>query len=354
MTFRDQEKERYRELKSEVFSNGAQREGTYKGTPHFFCLADRCASENLYKGIRRPAIRYFLSRDIPWHDGVCDARIPSNHLCCSQSCCINFLFHTSTRPELIKNVFGHFYPDLKEPLSIPMDLDGPAIDDRPHYVAFEWFGSHDFLREGERKGYARTRGANYTSADFAFRFRRTDGKIHLVLGEWKYTEFYNSEDLGAIPARKDNYRRAFERPDGVFSKGIKAYGSRLYDAMFYEPFYQLMRLQLLAQEMAHGADTGVGREMDADVVTVLHVCPTANQEFRNRVTSPALKSMFPNKNVFEIWDELVPKGSFMSIATENLLDQIPRGASGRDSDAWVDYLKLRYGWVSGPASAHPL
>ncbi len=36
VTFRDREKERYKELKRKLFSNEAQDEGNYRELPHFF------------------------------------------------------------------------------------------------------------------------------------------------------------------------------------------------------------------------------------------------------------------------------------------------------------------------------
>ena len=202
-------------------------------------------------------------------------------------------------------------------------------------MAFEWIGTRDYLGELKRKTGPRTRGKYFTSADFAFRFKRNDGKVHLVLGEWKYTESYGRSDLGKQkPVRKDNYREAFHRTEGVFGPQRES----LYNAFFFEPFYQLMRLQLLAQEMEAG---DLGREMEADVVSVLHICPMANGEFREAkyVTSPGLQRQFPGKETLEIWKELVPDDKFLSISVEELLNTISRHGRSLDSD-WVSYLVL--------------
>jgi len=329
MTFRDREKERYKKLKPKLFSPDAQVYGNYRGRPRHFCLADDYSSENLYQPIRAPAIEYFRSRRIPWHDGLKKGRVPSNHLCCSQSCCINFLYPMTTSPKLLTNVFQHCYPELAEPLLI--NEDSPLPNSSFPYMAFEWIGVSDYLGETKRKGRARTRGANFTSADFIFRFKREDGKIQIVLGEWKYTEDYRRLDKG-IEVRKQNYHLAFNRHGGVF----KQCDEDLYGALFFDPFYQLMRLQLLAQEMEYD------REMEAAIVSVLHICPKANREFRERITSPKLEQMFPNKGVLEIWKELVPEGKFMSISVEDLLNTIERVTV--DDQGWVDYLRTRYGW----------
>lgn len=242
------------------------------------------------------------------------------------------------RPDLIKAIFGHYYPEIATSLS--MTEDKPLTDGTYPFVAFEWTGKPgtDYLGEGKRKGHKPTRGANFTSADFAFRFREKNGCIHLVLGEWKYTEEYGRSYKGSGrqgQVRKNNYINFFRDQEGVFSANEDM--DKLYDSLFYEPFYQFMRLQLLAQEMeAH-------KEMDADTVSVLYICPEANHEFRKNVTSGYLREKFPGKDVLEIWEELVPQDKFMSVSVEDFLDTIVRQA-GPDNREWVDYLKTRYGW----------
>ena len=162
----------------------------------------------------------------------------------------------------------------------------------------------------------RTRGANYTSVDFAFRFRQEDGRVHLVLGEWKYTENAGSTDYGTpgIPSdrkperRKSTYRSAFTRSRGIFDGSDDS----LYDGLFVGATYQWFRLQLLAQEME------IHREMDADVVGGLWVCPEANAEFRERATIPPyLKDRYPDADLFEIWERLVGGQRFQEISTED-------------------------------------
>lgn len=330
MTFRDREKRRYRELKPVLFGPEAQSDGTYRGKPRYFCLADNRSSENLYKDIRDSAITYFQARKIKWHDGLDEGRKPSNHLCCSQSCCVNFLYPMVSRPDLVKRIFGRFYP-----VSIPLPIDKDALlpDGSHPSLAFEWIGVCDYLGETKRKGANRTRGANFTSVDFVFRFRRNDNKIQIVIGEWKYTEEYSESDKGVIEVRKNNYRLAFNRTSGIFM----GKGEDVYSALFFEPYYQLMRLQLLAQEMQEA------REMGADLVTVLHICPEVNSEFRKKVTSPKLREMYPGKSTLEVWKELVPSDKFKSITVESLLDNIVEVA-GSNNQGWADYLKTRYGW----------
>ena len=339
LTFRDREKDRYEDIKGKLFSLEARQNGNYKRISRPFCLADDYSYENLYQGIRDSAITYFLARGIPWHDGLKSRHLPSNHLCCSQSCCVNFLFPLVKQPDLIKAILGCYYPELATPL--PVTKDKPLADGTYPFIVFEWIGTRDYLGEAKRKEMRRTRGAYFTSADFVFRFRENNGKIHLVLGEWKYTEEYGRSYKGngqSGAVRKNNYINFFRESKGAFR--MNSDKDNLYDSLFYEPFYQLMRLQLLAQEMeAHNE-----KEMDADVVSVLHICPNANKEFRKNVASDYLKEKFPEKGILEIWKELVPEDKFMSISVEDLLNMIQD--TDMDEQEWLDYLKTRYGWSS--------
>ncbi len=346
MTFRDTEKQRYKTLKStgtDLFTSDAKQDGVYwgaglaRGNRYYFCLADGYAEENLFKDIRKPAIEYFKNRNILWHDGVRGRQIPSNHLCCSQSCCVNFLYPMVDNPLLLKMVFQRLYHEMKEVL--PIEQDRQPQDKSSPYMVFEWIGTKDYLNEQKRKKVERTRGANYTSADFAFRFRRNDGKIHLVLGEWKYTEYYGSEDKGVNNVRKQNYREAFFRNDRIFDDRNEA----LYSALFFEPFYQLMRLQLMGQEMERFG------ELDANEVSILHICPRANKEFRDKVTSPYLTKIFPDKGTTEIWERLVSPGKFLSKSVEEVLSIIIENGS-EANPGWVDYLQERYRWENSKLS----
>jgi len=222
---------------------------------------------------------------------------------------------------------------------LPIEEDRPLADGTFPFVAFEWTGKpgEDYLKEGERKGRLPTRGANFTSADFIIRFREKNGRIHIVLGEWKYTEEYGKTYKGSGrqgETRRKTYIEFFKKKGGVFSANGNL--DSLYEALFHEPFYQLMRLQLLAQEMQEK------HEMQADLVSVLVVCPEANQALRSNVSSDYLRRCFPGKDVVEIWKDLVPHDRFRSIFVEKLLHQIEsRPAADRE---WVNYLRHRYGW----------
>ncbi len=174
---------------SRHFSTAAQAEGVYKQHRYPFCLPVASASENLFDGIREPALDFFERHAIQWHDG--GARRPSNHLCNSQVCCVNFLFPFSHQPQALADLLRPLFPTLTEMLPVE---DGS-------YVSFEWIGGQDYLHENRNPARQRVRGANFTSADAAVKFRHVDGQVEIALIEWKFTEFLLAHLLEILTQR---------------------------------------------------------------------------------------------------------------------------------------------------------
>lgn len=333
MRFRDREKRRLGPLKSELFSAEASEPGTYNGKRYDFCLRNDRARENLYAGIRDDALSYFSDRNVRWHDGRGDA--PSNHLCCSQTFCVNFWFAFSGAPEPLAAVLRELGYDAVEMLSF--ELDRTAREDKPRYVSFEWIGARNYLAEHVRGRVARdeerSRGQNFTSLDFAFRFRRSDGLIQIVAGEWKYTENYaNDKDIRLSSNgtdRMDIYWPSLEAPGcQIALNGVSK------EALFFDPFDQLMRQQLLCSAMEREG------EMGADVVSLLHIVPAANREFVGRVTSPALPAV--GADVHETWSRLVERGRFAGAYVEDVL---PLACRHAPEPEWAAYMRRRYGGI---------
>src|SRR5689334_22887550 len=134
--FLQAEKKRYIEWKASTkhISEAAKKDGIYpknkaSGRTHPFCLAEAYADENLFAPIRRHALDYFSNKGIPWHDGA-DGR-PSNHLCDSQVCCVNFLFPFMDNPEALVCLLRPYFPEIRSIL--PME-NGPTQS----YLSFEW------------------------------------------------------------------------------------------------------------------------------------------------------------------------------------------------------------------------
>ncbi len=329
--FLDIEKTRQATFKttSPYFSRSARAAGFYGRKAYPFCLPLEHAEENLFTGIRQRAQAYFSSHNIQWHHGQNGK--PGNHLCSSQVCCLNFLFPFADQPRALAEVLRPLFPSIREML--------PLED--AQYVACEWIGRDNYLGEKIRPGSRRTRGANFTSADAAVMFERTDGKRHVVLIEWKYTESYGGAPLQQAENGTDRtaiYRPLFEREDCPIVKGLLP----SFDSLFYEPFYQFMRQQFLAHEMERT------HELGADRVSVLHISPACNPDFR-RVTSPELQAL--NGTATGVWKRLVrPPDRFIGVSTERLFGGLSLdGFPGMRE--WLAYIFARYPWIRGEGRA---
>jgi hypothetical protein len=304
---------------SQHFTDSARADGLHRNRAYPFLLPDTCTPENLYAGIRQPALDYFAEHGIHWH--------MLHHLCSSQVCCVNFLFPFMEKPDALAGLLRSLFPGLRRMLPI----EAPN-----QFVAFEWIGLQNYLKERGPKGGKRTRGANSTSADAMVMFKREDGQRQIVLIEWKYTESY-AKDFSKKIARSGTDRSAiyahlYDRDDCALDKALL----KNFDALFYEPFYQFMRQQFLAHEMERA------HEFDADVVSLLHIAPAKNVEF-SRVTSPALRPL--GDKVTAVWKRLVRDADrFASVSTEAMFGNFPVQQFSELAD-WWDYIGQRYAWV---------
>lgn len=311
---------------SGTFTPEAFADGYYRTKYRPFCLPREHAELNLFPGIRETATKHFAKHKIKWHDGQNGK--PSNHMCDSQVCCVNFLFPLADQPQALAKGLKPFFPQIERMLHVE---DG-------QYVSFEWIGAENYLKEKIGRNGKRSRGANFTNSDAVVMFERKDKKRQVVLIEWKYSESYGSTDLKIAKSGTDRrgiYRHLYEAEDCLIDQ-VKLPG---HDSLFYEPFYQLMRQQFLAQAMEKA------HELGADIVSLLHITPAHNEDFK-RVTSSCLADLGDSPT--GIWAKLVkPQERFLSVSTEQLFGSL----SARDMPEmgdWIDYIHARYAWLSEP------
>jgi hypothetical protein len=316
-------KQTHFKVTSPYFSEPARVEGVYKGKPRPFCLPIELAEQNLVPEIQEPVLSHFAEHSIKWHDGQ-NGKC-SNHLCDSQVSCVNFLFPFSDKPEALAQVLRPIFPELEKMLCV----------EGGKYVSFEWIGQENYLGEKVSRNGQRSRGALYTSADSIVMFERKDKKRHVVLIEWKYTESYGRAFLKIAKSGTDRtkiYRHLIDSSDCPINKDILPD----FESLFYEPFYQLMRQQFLANEMEKA------HEMGADIVSLLHIAPAHNSDFL-KVTSPKLEKL--GKSAISIWKKLVKtEGRFISLNTEQLFGNLSEKLLP-EMKSWRDYIYTRYGWV---------
>jgi hypothetical protein len=353
-SYRDREKAAQAAAKAGLFTpEAAGEDGLYAPDPAAearrfpFCLREDRSEENLHASLREDALAYFRQREIAWPDGLPDGsgRVrtkPSNHLCCPQAQCVNLLFPYRRDPEALARLLRHLGLPVARVLPVP--CDGDASDG---HLGFAWIGARNYLGEHLRGRVARddlrSRGHLFTSADFLVRFEHEDGAVEVRLGAWKYTEEYRrkgsmayawgtaSQDDGStwrVPktSRVDIYRRSLD------ASGLAA--GRHPDELFFDPFDQMMRLQLLAWEMEQA------RELGADRVGTVHVAPAANAELMQSITSPGLQGL--GETIHAVWSRLAPAGRFLPVASEALVDAATTTAMPAGADEWARWLRARY------------
>jgi len=312
-------KQYHYKVTSPSLSPGAKFDGNYKSKNRSFCLPVEFAAENLPTSIRENAITFFKDHEIKWHDG--QNGNPSNHLCDSQVCCVNFLFPFCNKPQSLKILLRQVFPDIQEMLPVENGM----------YVSFEWIGEKNYLGEKIRGKGKRSRGANFTSADAIVKFTRSDNKKQVVLIEWKYTESYYPVPLMISKngtSRVRIYQNLFDETNSPLIRELIPN----FESLFFEPFYQFMRQQFLAHEMEKA------HELGADMVSVLHIAPRHNHEFR-RITSVILSHLGDSST--GVWSSLVKDQRFKSVNTESLFGgYLPTDDPELDEN--LKYLRMRY------------
>jgi hypothetical protein len=270
------------------------KDGREAGPPLAFCLPAQWAGHNLLPDVRAQALALFAELGIPWHAGV--GAGPSNHLLSSQVQCANALTAMVGDPARVVRSFGQVV-DVAEVLEV----------EPGRFLTFEYIGPTDFF--GEAPHGERIRGARCTSVDAAFSYRTSTGLHELALVEWKYTESYELRDPDPArdTVRSGRYGEAVAAPDGPIRSDVLA-----FEHLLDEPFYQLVRQQLLAHALEKA---GV-----ADVVRVLHVLPPANTAYQHSLARDEHRAL--GTTVSEVWRQLQRRPDrFQSVDPAMFLDE---------------------------------
>lgn len=278
---------------------------------------------NLAPALRADAQALFAAEPaIQWHRYA-------GHGLSSQACCLNFLLPFADKPALLGRWVGAVL-GIAPPEMLVVE---PGRAGRDWYVAFEWIGDRDYLGEGNARG-SRNRGANATAADAAVKFR-ANGETHLLLIEWKYTESYGTPLTGDPTGKRlKRYKDIAFAPVGPVRADT---GLELAD-FFWEPFYQLLRQQMLAHRVERDPDSGIKR------ARVLHLSPAGNLAL-HRVTAPALTRF--GSDAFEVFRSLLADpDAFIGRTIEAAFAPL---AAWPEAD-WFPYLRDRYPGLCAPFS----
>ncbi len=328
-------------------SAAAQRPDDDKGLRNPHLIAHGCEVENLYPTLRGPrgALDFFRDRGIKWWTSARsgDRPIgsgyegPTRNLASSQVACVNFLLPLATVPDAL-TAFLRAVHHAIDPAADNDVLGVVTITDRDGKtspVEFEWVGWSEPLEGG-----AITRGANQTSVD-ALVIGRTTAGNRAYLFEWKYCEEYRRPDdkgLGSPgQTRRRRYQHLFDRRDSPFNNVAP------FDEFLFEPFYQIMRLQLLAKRMVH---EGVGPDLPISDARVIVMCPEANHEYREVVRTTPLGLRFSELKTVEdvLKATLKTPDSFSIVAPEDVLKTLGADRLSPSLKAWTRYHRGRYDW----------
>jgi hypothetical protein len=317
MTYTDTERRRAAAWKSATATlpepaRAAAPYGAHGATAYDFCLPPEHAHLNLLPEVREQVLELFTGENIPWHAGV--GAGPGNHLLSSQVQCVNALGQMIHQPHRLVRAFG----DL-------LDIDEVLEIEPGRFLTFEYIGPTDFF--GEAPDGRRRRGTHCTSVDAAFLHRAGDGLRELVLVEWKYTESYGLRrpDPAKDEVRWQRYGRAWAAPDSPVRTDLLP-----FELILDEPFYQLVRQQLLAHELEKAHASG------ADRVRLLHVLPAGNDAYQASLVRFEHRAV--GATVSEVWKRmLVRPDRFVPVDSTMFLDEEVTSA---------EYL-LRYGPTQG-------
>ena len=300
------------------------------GRRHGHLLASGYEDQNLYPTLRgdNGARRFFEVRNIRWWQDArngddSNGQRPTRNMASSQVACVNFLLPLTEVPDALPAVLR----------AVDDDVTGIVPIEDQHTrspVEFEWIGLGHAL-EGPT---VKTRGANSTSVD-AFMIARTRAGRRAYLMEWKYVEEYSPRDLGE-GSRGETRRRRYAQ---LYADSPNFNDRAPLDAWLFEPFYQILRLRLLADRMVRDRELGVSE------AKVLVVVPEGNRAYRERITSPWLTTAFPNQTVSDIVRETLvdPDNTYATVSQSTLAGAV-REHCAEAAASWSAYHRDRYGW----------
>lgn len=300
------------------------------GRRHDYLLALGHEEENLFPTLRgeNGACQYFAERGIKWWQAgvsgdASDGKRPTRNMASSQIACVNFLLPLVDIPGALTTVLKAIDDDVTGVVDIEHKGTSSPVE-------LEWIGL-DHALEGPS---VRSRGANSTSID-AFMVAETRSGRRAYLMEWKYVEEYRTEYKGE--GRSGETRR--QRYAHLYAESPSFNAKVPFDAWLFEPFYQILRLRLLADRMVRD------RELGACQAKVVVVVPEGNRAYHDRVTSPWLARKFPTGTVADIVQETLvhPSETYASIPQSDL-SYAAREHCGQTAASWGSYVQERYGW----------
>lgn len=345
--FKEKEREHHEALlcsDNNVFPAEVRGGGWYKDKKRSFCLQKGQEYFNLYEEIRDDVKHYFETEHIAFWGN--EREVP-NHTLSSQVACLNHLFAIRNDPE---TVIG-----IAKAITGRDDIIGMKkvdCDQEPQYIAFEVVSKDDHLNENTTPN----RGAFCTSIDAVMLADLKGGGTLLIMIEWKYTESYssndkskesdpdrpmqpeakgierlkrycqlitNSEDLESISIDDTTCENELE-----LNEDILPYRGSIY---FQEPYYQLMRQTLWAEQMIKYQSS---EKIKATEFMHIHVIPAGNKELLNT----GFDGEQSENAMCESWKKQLKKDIYKWVDPQKI-----RNVLKEKDEKLYDYLCKRYG-----------
>lgn len=310
MNFLETQRQKVIRFRDEIFKDPGG--GIFKKAEREFVLKDPAL--NIWSGVREDAIAFFKRNGIPFWDS---GDKPTGHLLSSQIACINHLYFVRQRQDIATAILQSVDSNIKTALR----MDNGALGSG--FVDFEVIGAKNYL--GEK---LHTRGANSTSVDAVMLAELYNGHRKLIFIEWKYVEQYKNSPSKALgdsgQTRLKIYRPLLEQNDCPF------YVTNI-EGLFTEPYYQLMRQTLLANEMVKANEYGATSYLH------LHLIPTANIDLKNVNTAAGkLEGLM----LQDTWTRLLKfPDQYKAVDPK---DFILAAEKCEDTLSWTTYLQKRY------------
>lgn len=315
-------KENERKKAEELIKNGAPifyggKAGKYFMTKNRdFVLHDNI--KNLYSPVSTDCIDYFKNNSISWWGG----RRPTGHVLSSQIACVNHLFQIRNDKDAVLTILKNVSNEFEDVLPISTDKYLPA------FIQFEAVSDKDYLNEGKP-----TRGNNCTSVDALIYAKHKDGSKWLIPIEWKYTEHYANQNKAIEGFKADSINCKGEVRKKRYTTLINDSNQLIssdHSCFYYEPFYQLMRQTLWAEQMVKNNDY---ETIKADNYLHVHVIPTENKDLLNKTYKCS------GSDMEQTWrNHLKDQSKYAIITPSKLLN----GIVSKKYRDFMDYLKARY------------
>lgn len=312
MSFKKEQHDRVAGLiaRSNIFNDDAGG-GVFRGKSYPFVLND--SSNNLFPPVKSEVLTYFEKNKVAWWNGKM-----TGHTLSSQVACLNHLFPIREDRAAVLSIIKRFSSDIIDVFRIQTDIYKPA------YIQFEAVSDKNHLNE-----IVSTRGMNCTSVDALLYGAHKDGRRVLFPIEWKYAEVYGDE-------KKSQGKRGMtrkERYTDLINKSVQL-RTQNHDVFYFEPFYQLMRQTLWAEQMIRNNET---ETIEADDYMHIHVIPAGNRELLRTGNNRSYKCS--GKGMESTWRSSIrDQNKYMIVSPKALLAPI----DGKRYRPLLNYLETRY------------